>query len=311
MLQLRTVANALETKLNAARADALYPLSAFHDNTEYTFKVYADVGEYVKATKQLNTITKTINCILRINSDEKSGLTDETVSALWSCQLECLVPDPMAEYRYVDEGTNESYIVRFVDAVEDLVNTTLAASAQDYVKGDDGIIYYLGATYSNTTSGNLDLRHGVGESIPLSVFIDYTVIATGLSSADIKVYIYDDEYYRIYPTRLDLIRTSVQEGNLASTEQGVSKVTTQGTVLTIKISKPIRLDTFDYELFNYLYPGYMYKLKIKIEYPLAINGTNLFNASAEYTMVFSDASIAAETNLAASCTATLVEALEI
>lgn len=313
MLQLQTVAKALENKLNAARLNALYPLNDFHDNTEYTFKVYADVGEYQRATKTLNTINRYINCILRINSDEKSGLTDETISAVWSCQFECLVPDAMEQHGFVDEDNSVEY-VRFVDAVEELINSTLAASTQDYVKGDDGIVYYLGAAYSNTMAGSLELRHGAGNSIPLSVFIDYTVIATGLSSADIKLFIYDGEdYERIYPTRLDIIRTSVQEGNLASNSDGVSKVTTQGTVLTIKLSKPARFDDLDYEIREYLYKGDIHPVELKLEYPQSrITQTDAISVgSRTYQMVFSDASVAAETNLAASCTATLVEVLEI
>ena len=313
MLQLQTVAKALENKLNAARLNALYPLDAFHDNTEYTFKVYADVGEYQRATKTLNTINRYINCILRINSDEKSGLTDETISAVWSCQFECLVPDAMNEHRFVDED-DVAVNVRFVDAVEELINSTLAASTQDYVKGEDGIVYYLGAAYSNTMAGSLELRHGAGNSIPLSVFIDYTVIATGLSSADIKISINNGSgtYFRIYPTRLDIIRTAVQEGNLAANDIGISKVTTQGSMLTIKLSKPLRNDLFDLTYAaSYALSGTHPVMDIRINYPWLIDDGEAFYTTNDYRMVFSDVAIAAETNLAASCTATLVEALEI
>ena len=316
MLQLLMVAKALEKRLNDELYNAPYELNLFHKNTEYEFKVYADVGEYQKAIKTLNTVHRYINCILRINSDEKAGVTDTSVSAMWSAQLEILVPDALATFDVTED--NETTRVRFVDAVAAYINTLFAASTQEYIRGDDGIVYYLGASYSNTIAGTVDIRHGVAESIPLAVYIEYTVIATGFSSTEFGIYISDDggaDFRRIYPTRMDIMRTSVQEGNIASDSSGVSKVTTQGTVFTIKLTKPYRGDDFDSQLRSYVYdlPFLAHPLLIQVTFPRPMSGnsTTVIPDRKDFYMTFADGAIAAETNLAASCSATLVEVLEI
>lgn len=318
MLQLQTVAKALENKLNAAIPSSVLP--SFHPNVNYSFVVFADVGEYRKAIKRLNTINKYINCILRVNGDEKSGLTDETISAVWSAQFECLVPSPMETVNI--EVEDELITYRFVDAVKELINSTLAASTQDYITGEDGILYYLGANYSNTIAGEVDTRAATGESIPLSVFIDYTVAAAGVSSANIILEFKDplatgEVYERVYPTRLDIVRQAVQEGNLASDEGGVSKVTTQGSILTLQLTKPLRNDRFDLFLKMYtlapleLVAGGFDILTFRLSIPSSMDGDVPQYLTRTYQMSFSEATIGAETNLAAACTATLVEALTL
>ncbi len=322
MIQLSTVAKDLETALNTAALDSL--LGAFHENVQYRFVVHSDEGDYVKATKVLNTLTKHINCILRINGDDKSGVTDETVSAIWQCQFEALVPD-INDAIYVEGEGGAGEKIRFIDVVEGLINNTLAASTQKYLRGDDGILYYVGANYSNTIAGLVDQRNAVGESMPLAVYIDYTIVAAGLSSADIKLFVkkFNGDFERIYPTRLDISRSSVQDGNISSDADGISKVTTQGSLLQISFSKPYRHlnDFFDGNvLLRYLMAasigsGYTYdnKFTYKLEYPLGISEDGEITSSMTYQfdMVISTATLSAETNLAASCTATLVEALDL
>lgn len=317
MILLSTLAKNLEAKLNGAIATSLLPY--FHANTDYSFVVYSDVGQYKAAVKKLNTVKKYINCCLRLNGDEKAGVTNETVSAVWSAQLECLIPSPLDEAKIEEDGELKTY--RIADAVESLINDTFASSTQEYISDSDGIMYYLGGTYSNTVAGDVDLRGGVGESLPVSVFINFTVIAAGLSSANIVLELLNPataKYERIYPTRLDIMRTAVQEGNLASDEDGVSKVTTQGTMLTIQITKPLRNDNFDTILKAYIIApsafmgnnGGLYSFRLSI--PTGFTENNEIEVlSDQYYLTFADASISAETNLAAACTAKLVEALDI
>ena len=318
MIQLSTLASDLETALNAEPGIAL--LNSFHANVEYRFVVHSDEGEYIKSTKMLNTLTKHINCILRVNGDEKAGVTDETVSAIWQCQFEALVPDINDVINVESEG-GASISLRFVDAVEALINDTLAASSQKYVKGSDGIVYYVGANYSNTVAGLVDERNAVGESMPLAVYIDYTIVATGISSTDIKLSILNpsnNEYVRIYPTRLDMVRTSVQDGNLSSDGVGVSKVTTQGSLLQLNITMPFRYSgTSTYEFPLQVVATYILGAiptqyhTYKLEIPYFNDGDDTLYMSNTYNMVPSNATISAETNLAASCTISLVEALVV
>jgi hypothetical protein len=309
MIQLSTVASSLEKVLNDAIAQS--SLSEFHANTNYTFKVYSDVGAYKKASRSLNTINRYINCILKLNGDDKSGVTDETISAVWNAQFECLVPHPLDTINLTD-ANNEIYTLRFVDAVEDVINSALASSTTEYINDGAGTPYYVGANYSSTVPGLVDTREAIGESIPLSVFIEYTIVATGISSASIKLELIDENKdERIFPTRLDIIRTAVQEGNIASNSNGISKVTTQGTLLSMQVTMPLRNGIFDTLVKQAaLDPTLVNSKSYRLSVPVSIDADgNPVYLSRTYTMTFSEVNIAAETNLGAACTASLVEEL--
>jgi hypothetical protein len=113
---------------------------------------------------------------------------------------------------------------------------------------------------------------------------------------------------RINYLSLGISRKTSSESNLSSAdvERGSSaaKSTPQNTVLVFALASPARLGTFGEKLANYLATGAIEVLKIKLKIP---------NASEPYLykMIFDSAGASAETNLAASINATLVEYQEV
>jgi hypothetical protein len=307
MISIKDLITELQTKLNDAIPAS--GLNFYKPNTNYLFNLVFEEGEYKKAERVLNTTTKYINGVVEVRGDDKSGVTDETVIANISASIEILVPD-------INETLEN---ISFKDAVRDLIDDTLAASTEDYIT-QNKIKYYVGTTYSIANTGMLNIRHEVGESITYTIYVSYTIIATGISSQDIKIYCKDGggTYKRIYPTRLDLVRSSVQESNIPSSayntdisgsssiEYYAAKATTSATTLSIALAKPLRNDWYDGFVKRYIVKGGVEAISIKVEMP-----DGEMSIEEEYTMCFSDASIAAEGTLAASCNATLVEALDL
>lgn len=301
MITIKTLAKKLEDDLNAR----VSLLSGYTPNTEYRFFIAVEEGEYKKPVRELNTTTKYINGVVKVRGDNKSGVTADTVVANISAVYEFVVPDIS---KYISVEGEQRY---FKDVVRSLVDNTLEVSTEQDLKDENGTPFYVGTTYSIANTGMVDIRGGVGESLTMTVYVSYTMIATGISSQDIKVFLVEDgeEDERIYATRVDLVRSSIQESNIPSGAGSApsAKALTSATTLSINLSKPLRSTKYDNILKRYIVSGVSALFKIKIVVPPEDDS----ETQKTYTMCFADASIAAEGTLAASCNATLVENMDI
>ncbi len=305
MISLNQLVESLQNKINAAINDT--PINRFHANTQYLFNIVLDQGKYRKAERNLNTVTKYINGIVTVLNDDKSGITPETLNAIISAKLDFVIPDINSEIN-LDMPDGSIRNVKFTDAVRDLIDTVLAASEKDYTMGSDGVIYYIGTQYSFASTGIADVRGEVGSSLTMTVFIDYTIIAEGISSSEFKIAIGKEENY-IYPTRMDVMRKSVQDGVLGSDSLGISKAATTGSSLSIVIVKPKRFDALDTAFNDYTMDGKTEPFKVFLSIPISIDSNgNVDYKTKEYLMTFADSGIGTEQNLAASSNCTLIEA---
>lgn len=314
MITLITLAKALETKLNEGIASGEYFINKFTANEHYLFNIVLDQGEYKKATRSGNVVTKYINGVINLTSDQKAGITEDTLTAEISASLDLVIPGVDKKFDVTDVGGVLIKTVSFADAVRELVDDTLSEAEQEYMREDSGAYYLVTTSYSFANSGILDTRYQVGDSTTLTLFIDYSIVAAGVSAANIEMYVGGS---RIYPTRLDIVRTSVQEGVILS-EDMVSKTTTQATQFTIGINKPLRFDEFDSYALEFIMHGKSrinlepITLPVVLKYPKNMrSGGEIATEQVSYTLSFAEASMAGELNLAVPISATLHEEVTI
>lgn len=271
-------------------------------NVEYIFNVYANEGEYIKPKRVDNCVTKYINCVLSTLGDEKAGISEDTMSVSISTKLDILIPD-VADTTEIS-GVN----VPFSDYVIDEINKKFAVPKS--VSLSHGGIYYTAVyTASTVVPGIKEIRASIGESLTATIYIDWVLVAGGFSSDMVKLFIVnaDNSETRIYPTRLDISRTATQESNIKSTDNGTSKVATQGTSLVISVIKPNRMDALDSIIALYLIDNTFNNFTVKLEMPIDRNNTidNLFDVEIQ------DATLGAEGLAVPSVTCTLVEHMSI
>lgn len=314
MISLNALAADLENKLNLAIESGDFYINDFMPNERYLFHIANEAGQYRKATRDGNTVTKYINGVLSLMGDEKAGVTPDTVNASLEAVFEFVIPDIDRLYTITEEDGSVIGTITFKDAVRELVDATLSAAEQDYMQDDDENYFLVTTSYSFANTGALDIRPQTGESLTMTVFIDYSIVASGVSAANLEMWMPDASgvLVRIYPTRLDITRHSVQEGVIPS-DVDTSKTLTQTTQLTIAINKPLRFDTFDEAALKYTaYGGSVKKMNVKIIYPMGLNSDGTVKKEdVPYSLSFADVSIAGELNLAIPVSATLHEEAEV
>jgi hypothetical protein len=273
-------------------------------NVAYNFNVYANEGEYKKPERNFNDVTKYINCVLSTLGDEKAGISEDTMSVSISTKLDILIPD-VADTTDV----NGKFNVPFAEYVIDEINKKFAVPKSEPIEAD-GIYYTAVYTASTVVPGIKEIRPSVGESLSATIYIDWVLVAGGFSSDMVKISVFDsvlNKYVRIYPTRLDIARSSTQESNIKSTDNGASKVATQGTSLVISVIKPNRMDALDSIIARYLIDNTFNNFTVKLEMP--INRENTIDNT--FDVEIQDAALGAEGLTVPSVTCTLVEHMSI
>jgi hypothetical protein len=308
MIELKELSKQLQTKLNDAISGGQYFINEFSPNEEYRFNIVLDRGEYRKAERSGNRVTKYINGVITLTSDQKAGITQGTVNVSLSAALEIIVPDIDKTYNVVNDGAVIATI-KFSEAVRELIDDTLAASSQGYMQDDEGRYFLVTSSYSFANTGVLDARYQTGDSLTLTVFLDYSIVASGVSAANIEIWIPNEASgERIYPARVDIARQSVQEGVIPS-DSPSSRTATQSTQFSVAITKPLRFDAFDNAVVEYLTDDSELKiLDATIKYPIGIDvDGSIIKKTVPYKLSFAEASIAGELNLAIPVSATLHE----
>lgn len=288
---------------NALAADTV--IGQYHNNTQYLFNIVADDAEYKKATRDGDTVTRYFNGIATFNSDLKSGYNTETVNAKLTASVEIVIPG--AADTVIPSG--ETRAVVFKDTVRKIIDNALTNASGSYLQDDDHNNYLVLAIYSFANSGSLDIRHEAGESFTFNIFIEYAIISSGVSSTKIKLSIYNGSgWEQIFPTRIDLVRSTVSEGVIPGQSEGTSssKVLPQATQLTIKIVKPHRGDILDRAVASYISTGELDAHIIQLEIP---TGTETYTTT-EKLCIFGEGTMAGENILAIPVTAVFHELLD-
>lgn len=293
MISIDTLASRLEQTLNEAlqnEQNEIFSEGYFQAGTRFLFKIFSKEGKYKKADRDLNTVTKYINGIITTLGGDKVGYNAESLVTTARMKLDLLIP-------WIPSPAND--LKSFYEYVEDFLNNVLSIPTQELIADpDSGLIYYAIGNYSPLSTGLKDIREAVGESMTASIYITYTFVAQGVSSAETEIYVNDHGYdARVYPSRIDISRNSTTESFLPSDSQAangttISKTKAQGTGFQINIIKPEKFDALDAFIRRYLMTGAIETIQITIKEPdeIGVNAgsVNVIKASYTYDMIIAD-----------------------
>ena len=317
MIKYTEIARMLERELNGELSGGEYEnitaygltLGVFGENDRYQFRVVAGDMDYEQAQRidatprvgPTNTSTYYINGVFRPLSDgEVQGINSNTLNTVMSAELGIIIP-------HCDrEAIIENQTVRLQDAVLALIGDKLSIPKNDYYTAEDGTVYYLSFSFGRINVGEKQIRGSAGMSLTATLYMSISVVATGISSLDLKLLFEGDE---VYTTRLGIARTSVQEGAVSSTSGGVSQSLTTATSLTISFDAPLRRSAFFSRYKDYTLNGNNEPFEVKLVFPADEAGGEA--TTKPYTVSFGDVGVNGELNLAASVSVRLVEALDI
>ena len=310
MISLATLAENLEKALNDGVDSS--GLNGIIKNTAFTFKIHVDTAEKTPAVRKegTNSVEYTIDGIFRQTSYESSGTSQDLFTATMGVSVEFLIP--FANVRNMTKpDRRESKIIECVRRLTDNAfhlteSTVMQDTTADAKSTEDS--YFVTTNYELVDSGQRDTREVVGDSYTMTFFVDYTFTANGFPSDDLKISVKKktDEGNAITLSlpSYTIGRKTIQNGNMLLTgnDDGVSRAVVDGTALVISFNRVAQNSGFDALLDEYLLGGKVIPLTVtvtkgKIDY--------------EYTMVFSEGSLAGENGLAASNAISLVEYFDI
>lgn len=324
MITTKELAALLTARLNGDYSDAdkeytnihKYGLDVFYPNTRYEFIVEADeieykYPEYKEADPTLrgvvtNTLTRYICGVLSpLPGSEIEGANKDTYNTTVSASVDFIIPD-CEEVRTVEYSDGSRAEMRLGDIVQLLIEEVLSSSMSEYITASDETIYYVGTRYSRTIPGTKTQMQVGGIALPISVYITYSIVATGVSSEDIKLKINNQD---VYTTRFGIARRTEQQANVSSDSGQVSKMKSSATSLTLTFDSPYRINDIGEAIATYILTGELTPLSVTVFLPTGRreeDGKPTYT-EGHYTMVLADSGINSELNLAASVSVRLVE----
>ena len=289
MVKTDTLAKELEDKLNTALSES--ELNSLFVGAEFKFRILNDTSEYKNAERIDNKVIYYIHGLMEVSGSDKEGVNEQSTNITVSARVEFLIP-------FVDKS--DSGVSIMTAQVRDIIDRALEASEADY-KEYDGILYYCGAQYSVAEPGERDVRPKVGDSITLEVYIEYFLVASGVSSEKIRLEINGKT---INPTRIGMHRKTITDGNIPSDADGSTKNAPEGSAITVSFDAPYRLGgDFVEALARYVIHGEIEPLEVTLRLPITKDSYVMKSCK----MVFSEVGVNGELNLAASESVTLIE----
>lgn len=304
MISLETLAEKLEKALDDGVATS--GLNELIKNTVFTFKIHVDTAEKTPAVRRegTNSVEYTIDGIFRQTSYESTGTQKDLFTATMGVSVELLIP--FANIRAVKSDRKESAVIDCVRRLTDVAFHLTEATTMD----DGETSYFVTTNYELVDGGQRDTREVVGDSYTMTFFVEYTFTAQGFPSDDLKIKVRrksdpEDRAIELSLPSYTIGRKTIQSGNMLLTgnDDGVSRAVVDGTALVISFNRVAQSSDFDDLLDDYLLGG-------KVE-PLGVLVTKGERTSDEFTMIFSEGSLAGENGLAASNAISLVEYFDI
>ena len=307
----------VQNRLNAFLAETtengsfVYGVNDVPKNFRYLFTFAADTAEYEHAYKEQDGLHQNgvipINGLADVNPVSLDGITSTTYNALVDASVAIILPL---------NRTRGTVAKAFVGDFRRLVDDALQSSSSSYVV-DGATIYQVNTRYSLLQTGDRSIRSGAGESIEFTLYLSFSIVASGISSDSIELYV-DGE--RIYGQRTGIARKSVKELGIpagGNSQKGYES----GTLLSITFDLPARFTnnagsslsakSFNEKVAAFTLTGVNETFSVTVSYPtnqtVAGGKVSVTNTTATYSMKFDSVGINGETGLAASHSITLME----
>ena len=306
MIHIKQIAQKVQERLNQNASE----LNTFFDNAHFEFIVHQNSGEYKRATRDegTNVIKYYINAVMKVISSDVDSESGESVDGMYNASMttsiEFLIP--FAESGKLCEGGS---VVKFGELAHYVISSALEQGMSDDIV-DDGQKYLVGSKFNIPATGSKDIRLLADESITFTVYGSHFIVASGVSSRDIRLKINDEH---VSALRVGVARRSVTDGNVIANDSSLSakntsslsaKNTISATALTVVFDVPMRTGGYCESIRKYLLSGEIEELTVNISIPTTTEGEN---EEYEYTMAIADAGLNGQMNLAASLSVRLVE----
>ena len=162
-------------------------LNAVNDIENTEFVVMPDLGEYKISTRQRNTVTNYINCILTTSPQANDTANGGLVIAIDQFALRVIVPtEKIRTTPGEDPISYEDDVYKYVEHIKSLVDEMFAVNKTGSMEVG-GKTYSLGYTYSMSATGDRQLITQIGDCIDFTVNIAVTIVQSGVNSMDVVV----------------------------------------------------------------------------------------------------------------------------
>lgn len=201
-------------------------------NTE--FIVSADVAKFKTSTRDGNTVTNYINCLLTSAPNANETANGGLVIAIDQFTLQVLVPlEPIKTTPTEDPQAWEDIKNTYVQTVKGIVDSYL--SSNNTGAYNDGVkTYAVGYTYAMSSTGGVATDSVIGQYIGFSASIAAMIVENGINSMDVIVTI---DGKRIPYQSLEPSRNAVQETNTYS-DSTATKTLASATTFALNIASP-------------------------------------------------------------------------
>ncbi len=308
MIDISHFADKIEELLNAEIETAISAggkTSEILDNGKvtYEFRVYADGGEYKDfdyidgqgaiSREQTNKIVRYINCEFDTTGSRSDGVLSVEMS--FNTRFQVMIP-------LINTGRGAKKL-ELVNTIRQVIDNAFRLNTTNTIV-DGATTYTYGVLYQFADTGDRVKRAEIGDSIILTAFLSYFLVQDGVNSASFELYFDQyDEAHRVKFTRLGFNRGSTNESVVPSdSTNGAGKNVTTSTVFGFNFDMPLRNGYVDRAIASYLYDGVKTPRTVYLKTPYKEDAT-------QYSMIFSDVSINAETTKFASVAVSMVEAL--
>lgn len=264
----------IEDTLNAALSETdgagyVYGVNDVPQNYFYAFNFATDTGDFAHAHKetveQHEICIFPINCLAKIQPVSREGIASEAYNAVVDATTHILLP-------LLTEGTVER---DFVNEFRRLVDTALQSSAQRIVS-DGSIPYSVTTNYRLLQTGERDNRNGVGDSVEFTLFLEFSIVASGISSDLTEFYIdtsltSSPSWSRIYYDNLAISRKAIKELGTLSTATAPSALSfASSSVFGVSLILAARFNALTPVYNEWLLNGTAGRKKFKIKKPKSV-----------------------------------------
>lgn len=187
-------------------------------NSNFVFNLFSETGDYKAPERDRNSVKQYINGILSVSSSEVIPTNGINVSTLVT-KIEFIVP--------VNDEYTDSAPILFTE-----VRNVIAAYFEktNVVNlNDDNTDYVVGMYAELPTTGEVNIRNGIGESINYTVTIYFSFVENGESSMD----------YEFYLNGTKIPYTSANISRINSSESGVFNTSTSQDINYIVKNIPV------------------------------------------------------------------------
>ncbi len=224
------------------------------NNPEIQFKIWASAGKYQKPQRDGNTVNYEIVGNLR-TSTSANDANSVLVMGVNGVAIEFMVPvypprtnakQTEAELAKIKDG-QYPFIEYICNAINGYFQTAKSLSLTD----EEGNAYAVAFAAGTVIPGAVDIQPGVGNALPVTVYVQVYFIQEGTNSKDIKISV-DGQLMPFQGVRIG--RTGVTERDVYAGET-VSKSLNSSTVFSVDADFPASVNPATDASLSYLLDG--------------------------------------------------------